>query len=46
MFALAAGSIADTVLGGALVGVVPALVLIPLLVLILLWSAVTVWRHG
>lgn len=40
------GSIAGTVLGGLLLGVVPSLVLIPLLVLLLLLSSIKVWNHG
>ena len=36
---------AGTLLGGLLLGVVPTLVLIPLLVLLLLFSAIKVWRH-
>jgi len=42
---MAAGSIAGTLLGGLLVGVAPSLVLVPLLVALLLASAVKVWRH-
>ena len=43
---MAAGSIAGTVIGGLLVGVVPTTILVPLLVLLLLVSAVKVWRHA
>jgi uncharacterized protein len=44
--AMSAGSIAGTVVGGLLLGVIPSAVLIPLLVLLLLFSAVKVWwRH-
>ena len=43
--AMTIGSIAGTLLGGLLLGIVPTLVLIPLLVLLLLLSAVKVWRH-
>ncbi|MHA7306786.1 sulfite exporter TauE/SafE family protein [Arthrobacter sp. TMN-49] len=39
------GSIAGTILGGLLLGVVPTLVLIPLLVLLLLLSSIKVWNH-
>lgn len=39
------GSIAGTVMGGLLLGVVPRLVLIPLLVLLLLLSSIKVWKH-
>ena len=43
---MAAGSIAGTLLGGVLVGVVPDELLIPALALILLVSAVKVWRSA
>lgn len=39
------GSIAGTLIGGLLLGVVPSLVLIPLLVLLLLLSSIKVWKH-
>ena len=42
---MALGSIAGTLIGGIFLGVVPTLVLIPLLVLLLLMSAIKVWRH-
>jgi uncharacterized membrane protein YfcA len=42
---MAAGSILGTFLGGQLLGLVPSAVLLPLLALILLVSAVKVWRH-
>lgn len=42
---MALGSIAGTLIGGIFLGVVPTLVLIPLLVLLLLLSAIKVWRH-
>ncbi len=42
---MAAGSVAGTIAGGLLLGVVPAGVLVPLLVVLLLLSAVKVWRH-
>lgn len=42
---MAAGSVAGTVLGGLLLGVVPSTILIPVLVALLLLSAVKVWRH-
>ena len=42
---MAAGSVAGTLLGGALLGVVPAAVLVPLLVGLLLLSAWKVWHH-
>lgn len=45
VLAMAAGSIVGSFLGGQLLGIVPAPVLIPLLVVILLISAVKVWRH-
>ncbi|MDZ7884151.1 MAG: sulfite exporter TauE/SafE family protein [Mycobacterium sp.] len=43
--AMTAGSIAGTILGGLLLGVIPSAVLIPLLALLLVLSAVKVWRH-
>ncbi len=46
VLALAAGSIIGTAAGGALLGVVPSTVLIPLLALLLILSARKVWRHG
>lgn len=45
LIAMTLGSIAGTLLGGLLLGVVPPAVLIPLLVLLLLASSVKVWRH-
>jgi len=44
--AMVVGSLVGTFLGGRLLGVVPADALIPVLVGILLLSAVKVWRHG
>jgi uncharacterized protein len=43
--AMAAGSISGTIAGGLMVGVVPTGVLVPLLVALLLASAVKVWLH-
>ncbi|WP_231509452.1 sulfite exporter TauE/SafE family protein [Nocardia sp. NRRL WC-3656] len=43
--AMAVGSITGTVVGGLLLGVVSSAVLIPLLVVLLLGSALKVWRH-
>ena len=43
--AMAGGSIAGSAVGGALVGLVPSRVLLPALALILLISAVGLWRH-
>lgn len=43
---MTAGSIAGTVAGGLMVGVTPTALLVPLLVLLLLASALKVWRHG
>lgn len=45
VFVMAAGSVAGTLIGGALLGVVPELILVPLLVLLLLLSSIKVWRH-
>lgn len=42
---MTAGSIVGTLLGGVLLGVVPSVVIVPALVLLLLLSAVKVWRH-
>jgi len=42
---MAAGSVVGTFIGGFLLGVVPSAVLLPLLVIVLLASAVKVWRH-
>jgi uncharacterized membrane protein YfcA len=43
---MAAGSIVGSYLGGKLLGVIPSSVLLPLLVAILLASALKVWRHA
>jgi uncharacterized membrane protein YfcA len=43
---MAAGSIVGSFLGGRLLGLVPAVALLPLLAAILVLSAVKVWRHG
>jgi uncharacterized protein len=43
--AMTAGSIVGTVLGGLLLGAIPSVVLIPMLALLLLISAIKVWRH-
>src|SRR3712207_3828511 len=43
--AMTAGSITGTLLGALLLGIVPNVVLIPALALILLTSAVRLWRH-
>nr|WP_241984757.1 TSUP family transporter [Cryobacterium adonitolivorans] len=45
LIAMTVGSIAGTLLGGLLLGVIPTLVLIPLLVLLLLLSSIKVWSH-
>ncbi|TDR93076.1 sulfite exporter TauE/SafE family protein [Enterovirga rhinocerotis] len=45
LFVMAAGSILGTFIGGQLLGIVPSGVLLPLLAVILLISAVKVWRH-
>lgn len=44
--AMAAGSVTGTIAGGLMLGVVPVGVLLPLLVGLLLASAVKVWRHS
>ncbi|GAA1399398.1 sulfite exporter TauE/SafE family protein [Pseudonocardia kongjuensis] len=43
--AMSAGSVVGTLVGALLLGVIPNIVLIPALALILLVSAVKVWRH-
>jgi uncharacterized membrane protein YfcA len=43
---MALGSVAGTVVGGLLLGVVPDAVLMPGLALLLVLSSVKVWRHG
>jgi len=43
---MTAGSIFGTFIGGRLLGLVPSAVLLPLLAVILVLSAVKVWRHG
>ncbi|MDI7863710.1 sulfite exporter TauE/SafE family protein [Rhizobiaceae bacterium n13] len=43
---MAAGSVVGTFVGGLLLGIVPNSVLLPALAVILLLSAVKVWRHG
>lgn len=43
---MAAGSVAGSVVGGLLLGVVPEAALVPLLAALLLYSAVKVWRHA
>jgi uncharacterized protein len=42
---MALGSVTGTIVGGLLLGVIPDRVLVPLLVAVLLLSAVKVWRH-
>lgn len=46
MIVMAMGSIVGTFIGGLLLGVVPSLVLLPLLAAILIISAMKVWWHG
>ncbi|GIE51585.1 sulfite exporter TauE/SafE family protein [Actinoplanes nipponensis] len=43
---LALGSVAGTILGGLLLGVVPEAILVPGLALLLVLSSVKVWRHA
>lgn len=43
---MAAGSVAGAFIGGRLLGLVPSFVLLPALALILLVSAIKVWRHA
>jgi uncharacterized membrane protein YfcA len=42
---MSAGSVAGTLIGGLLLGVASSTVLIPLLVMLMLASSVTIWRH-
>jgi len=46
VIAMAAGSVAGSVAGALLLGAVPSVVLVPLVVALLLVSAVEVWRHA
>lgn len=46
LLVMAAGSILGTFIGGQLLGLMPNAVLLPLLAVILLISAVKVWRHS
>jgi uncharacterized membrane protein YfcA len=46
ILAMAAGSVVGTFIGSRLLGIVPGVILLPLLAAILLLSAVKVWRHG
>lgn len=43
---MAAGSVVGTFVGGLLLGIVPNSILLPALAVILLLSALKVWRHG
>lgn len=45
LVAMTAGSIIGTLLGGLLLGVMPSVVIVPLLALLLVWSAWKVWHH-
>lgn len=45
LFIMAAGSLCGTWIGGMLLGIVSESVLIPMLVLLLILSAIKVWRH-
>jgi uncharacterized protein len=45
LIAMTLGSITGTIVGGLLLGIVPNLVLIPLLVLLLLLSSIKVWNR-
>lgn len=46
VLAMALGSIVGVIVGGMLLGAVPAVVLVPLLAALLLFSAVKVWHHA
>ena len=43
---MASGSVLGTFLGGRLLGIVPTSILLPLLAVILIYSAMKVWRHA
>jgi uncharacterized membrane protein YfcA len=43
---MALGSIVGAFIGGRLLGIVPSVILLPLLAVILIISAIKVWRHG
>jgi uncharacterized membrane protein YfcA len=43
---MAAGSVIGAFLGGRLLGLIPSTVLLPLLALVLVLSAVKIWRHS
>lgn len=43
---MSAGSITRELIGGLLFGVVPSLVIVPLLVILLLFSSWKVWNHS
>jgi uncharacterized protein len=45
VLAMGAGSVLGTILGGLLLGVVPSIVLVPLLAALLVYSARRVWEH-
>ena len=45
LLTMAAGSILGTLIGGLLLGIVPGAILLPMLAVILLLSAVKIWRH-
>lgn len=42
---MAAGSIVGTIIGGFMLDIVPSAILIPLLVILLVLSAIKIWRH-
>lgn len=46
VFITALGSVVGSFVGGQLLGIVPSIVLLPTLAVILLFSAVKVWRHA
>lgn len=45
LLAMAAGSIAGTLIGGLLLGVVPSIIIVPLLAVLLVLSSWKVWHH-
>jgi uncharacterized membrane protein YfcA len=46
LMVMAVGSILGSFIGGQLLGLIPSVVLLPMLAIILMVSAVKVWRHG
>jgi uncharacterized membrane protein YfcA len=45
LLTMAVGSVVDALCGGLLLGIVPTAVLLPILVAVLVLSAIKIWRH-